>query len=160
MHYPVQLYSPRGERRESNLASRKSALEATVQSLAEENKKLKTNHAQTTIKMKSDYRAQLKDSSKLVQGKNEIIAQMKSNASRLTCVAELAEFQSARAQVLTQQFAKRVKYVERVADSEKSQQHTVTEKVNQKFEESLDLIRENREEITRLNSLIKNQVRR
>ena len=38
---------------------------------------------------------------------------------------------------------------------EKSQQHTVTEKVSQKFEESLDLIQENREEITRLNSLIK-----
>ena len=143
------------ERRESNLASRKSALEATVESLAEENKNFKTNHEQTTIKMKSDYRQQLKDSSKLVQGKNEIIAQMKSNASRLTCVAELAEFKSTRAQVLAQQCAKRVKYVERVADIEKSQQHTVTEKVNQQFEESLDLIQENREEITRLNSLIK-----
>ena len=104
--------------------------------------------------MKSDYRQQLKDSSKLVQGENSIIAKMKSDASRLTFVAELAEFKSTSAQVFAQQCAKRVDNVERVADMEKSQQHTVTEKVSQRFEESLDLIRENREEITRLNSLI------
>ena len=44
--------------------------------------------------MKSDYRQQLKDSSKLVEGKNNIIAQMKRNASQLTFVAELAESKS------------------------------------------------------------------
>ena len=142
------------ERHESNFASRKSALEATVESLAEEDKKLKTNQEQTTIKMKSDYRQQLKDSAKLVQGGNAIIAKMKSDAPRLTCVAELAEFKSTSAQVFAQQCEKRVDNVERVADMEKSQQHTGTEKVSQQFEESLDLIRENREEITRLNSLI------